>query len=220
MSILTRAIESYHSLWATDYTDGFALIACKNVIKYLPSAYESWAQTEEARQKLADASALAGMAAANTFPGLVYGMACALRAWHHLPHGVACGILLPVILEQAAQEIPEKRTVFFYRPDLDVAARYGALAEYCGLGGASQEESFWNLRQCVKSLRDQVEIYPTIQAYGVEEAYFLDTLDRMTEVAWSSQWLLHSPVYPSMEELRTLYLHCYYGDDWKNRTKD
>ena len=217
MSTLTRALESYLSLCAADDTDGFALFSCKNVLDYLPRAYDGLEEDEVARRKLADASALAGMAAANTFPGLVYGMACALSAWHHLPHGVACGILLPEVMAYQVQNEAIQMNQFFNRPYRSLKERYGKLAAFCGLGEGQDGESFAQLLRAVRQLRDKVEIYPTIQAYGVEEVYFLDTLDRMTEVAWSHTWMTYSPVVPGIDEVRKLYLRCYYGEDWKEQ---
>lgn len=220
MSTLVCGMESYLSLAATDYTDGFALIACKNVLNYLPQACDGSDGDEVVRQKLADASALAGIAAANTFPGLVYGMACALSAWHHLPHGVACGILLPEVMVYQVRSKGERRNGFFQHLYPSPRERYEALAAFCGVGGTELAGSFSQLLHEVCQLRDKAEIYPTIQAYGVEEAYFLDTLDRMTEVAWNSQWIIHSPVFPQMQEIRELYLRCYYGTDEKKQKKE
>ena len=217
MGTLTRALESYLSLCATDYTDGFALFSCKNVLDYLLCAYDRLEEDEAARRKLADASALAGMAAANTFPGSVSSMACALSAWHHLPYGVSCGILLPEVMAYQLQNEVLQMNQFFNRPYRSLKKRYRKLAAFCGLGEGAAREPFAQLLRAVQQLRDRVEIYPTIQAYGVEEAYFLDTLDRMTEVAWNHPWMNYSPVVPGIAEVRKLYLCCYYGEDWKEQ---
>ncbi len=217
MSTLTQALESYLSLCDADETDGFALFSCKKVLHYLPRAYDRLEEDEAARRKLADASALAGMAAANTFPGVVSGMACALSAWHHLPYGVSCGILLPEVMVYQVQNEALKMNQFFNRPYHSLKERYEGLAAFCGLGEGADGEPFAQLLRAVRQLRDRVEVYPTIQAYGVEEAYFLDTLDRMTEVAWNHPWMNYSPVVPGIAEVRELYLRCYYGEDWKEQ---
>ena len=106
---------------------------------------------------------------------------------------------------------------FFNRPYRSLKKRYRKLAAFCGLGEGAAREPFAQLLRAVQQLRDRVEIYPTIQAYGVEEAYFLDTLDRMTEVAWNHPWMNYSPVVPGIAEVRKLYLRCYYGEDWKEQ---
>ena len=147
-------------------------------------------------------------------------MACALSAWHHLPHGVACGILLPEVMVYQVRSKGERRNGFFQHLYPSPRERYEALAAFCGVGGTEPAGSFSQLLHEVCQLRDKAEIYPTIQAYGVEEAYFLDTLDRMTEVAWNSQWIIHSPVFPQMQEIRELYLRCYYGADEKKQKKE
>ena len=220
MSALTQALESYISLRSTDYTDGFALFSCKNVLKYLLRAYDEAEEDSVARQKLADAAMLAGMAAANTLSGMVYGMACALSAWHHLPHGVACGILLPEVMDYHVQNETHQINKFFNRPHRSQAVRYRRLAAFCGIGEQGEKDAFAQLLRVVRQLRDKVEIYPTIQAYGVEERYFLDTLQPMTEVAWNHSGMACRPVVPGMEEVRALYLRCYYGADWNGQSPE
>ena len=215
MSTLTQALESYLSLCNVDETDGFSLFSCKNVLHYLARAYDRLEEDEVARKKLADASALAGMAAANTFPGLVSSMACALSAWHHLPYGVSCGILLPEVMAYQMENEVIQINCFFNRPCHSLEERYERLADFCGVGEGANEKPFAQLFRAVRQLRDRVEIYPTIQAYGVEEAYFLDTLDRMTEVAWDHPWMTYSQVVPGIDEVRKLYLRCYYGEERK-----
>lgn len=214
LSLFARAMEAYLSRYATDYTDGFALLACKRVLQWLPEAYDKLEQAECARENLADAAALAGIAEGNTNAGLVGAMAYALHAWHHLPYGVACGILLPEVLSYQAGQRTEPWGLGGQNAPTDLRERCEALACFCGCGGsADSSASLEQLREWVKKLRDKVEVYPTIQAYGVEEAYFLRTLDRMTEVAWNTPWTASAPVYPRIEDVRGLYLRCYYGAD-------
>lgn len=211
MSTLACVMESFLSLRATDYTDGFALFSCRNVLKYLPRAYAAEEPDEVGQEKLVSALGLADIAMTNTSQGLIHGMACALSSWHHLPYGVACGILLPEVMRYHQENKLNKRNVFFTHPYPDLARRYEALARFCGFAG------FQHLYNAVRQLQNKVEIYPTIQAYGVEEAYFLDTLERMAEVAWKNQRMMDSPVFPQIEEIRDLYLRCYYGASWENK---
>lgn len=212
MEILTSAMEAYASRYATDYTDGFALLACKRVLQWLPSVYDKLEQEVRGREKLVDAAALAGMAMGNTGPGLTCAMALALSAWHHLPYGVACGILLPEVLEYRARKMPEPWGNGPQRVQPDLQERYQTMARFCGYGGDTEGAFFENLLQHVRTLRNKVEVYPTIQAYGVEEAYFLQTLDRMTEVAWNYPWTAHNLENSRIAEIRSLYLRCYYGE--------
>lgn len=212
ISVLARALESYVALGASDYTDGFALLACRTVFRYLPLAYDGLEREEEAREKMANAAALAGMAAGNTAPGLIHAMACALTAWHHLPHGVACALVMPEVIRYHAQATPRKMGTFSQYPIPCAGQRYGEMADFCGFGGGKGEKAWEPLWQKVVELREKVEIYNCIHAYGIEEAYFLDTLDAMTEAAWNSPWIASNPVYPLMEEIRAIYLRCYYGD--------
>lgn len=212
ISVLSQAMEAYVSLRASDYTDGFALIACRNVFRYLHRASEQLGQDGEARSKLANAAALAGLACGNAFSGLNRAMANQLSAWHHLPNGISCGLLLPAVMEYNAKETPERMGLFSQYRYPRARARYAELAVFCGFDGGNVDASYRNLYQQVVMLRDALEIYPTIRAYGVEEGNFLRTLDGMCEAAWNEQEISCNPVYPRIAELRALYLSCYYGE--------
>lgn len=211
ISVLANGLEAHVSLFASDYTDGFALIACKNVFRYLPRAYDKLGQDVEARVKLADASALAGIAIGNAFPGLNQALAHQLSAWHHLTQGVACALVMLEVMDYNAQKAPEKMGTLSSYHYPQARERYAELAAYCGFGGKTEDECYQNLRQKVAELRDAIEIYPTIREYGIEESYFLNTLDAMTEAAWNDQFTGCNPVYPLMSDMRTLYLRSYYG---------
>ncbi len=211
INVLTHALEAYVSLFASDYTDGFALIACKNVFRYLPRACDNLGKDEEARTKMADASALAGIAFANAFSGLNQAMAHKLGTWHHLPHGVSNALVMLEVMDYNAQKAPEKMGTFSQYKYPHARERYAEIAAFCGFGGKTVDESYANLYQKVGELKAAIEIYPCIQEYGIEEKYFLDTLDAMTEAAWNDQCTGGNPVYPLMADIRELYLCCYYG---------
>lgn len=219
LHILARGMEAYVSLSASDYTDGFALTACKNVFQFLPRAYDQLGGDVEARIKMADAAALAGIASANAFPGLNHAMALQLSAWHHLPHGISNALLLLAVMEYNAQRTPEKMGTFSQYQYPHARERYAEIAAFCGFGGKTVDESYGNLCQKVAELKTTLELYPCIQAYGIDEAYFLNTLDAMNEAAWSDQAINCNPVYPLLADMRALYLRCYYGEAQSDQRK-
>ena len=213
IGVLSHALDAYVSLYASDYTDGFAMIASRTVFRYLPRAYEKRNGDMEARARMADASALAGIAIANAFPGLTHSMAHGLSTWHHLPWGLSNALVMLEVMDYNAQKVPEKMgTLSQYRYP-HARERYGELAVFCGFGGRTVDESYAALYRKVAELKETIEIYPAIQEYGIEEAYFLDTLDAMTEAAWKDQCTGCNPVYPLVTEVRELYLRSYYGAD-------
>lgn len=213
IGVLSHALDAYVSLYASDYTDGFALIACKNVFRYLLRACDRLGGDVEARTKMADAAALAGIALANAFPGLTYAMAHGLSTWHHLPHGVSEALVMLEVMDYNAQRVPEKMGTLSQYQYPHARERYAEIATFCGFGGGTVDASYGALRRRVAELKAGLEIAPSIQEYGVDERYFLDTLDAMTEAAWKEQGTSCNPVYPLITEVRELYLRCYYGPD-------
>ncbi len=211
IDVLTHATEAYVSTLATDYTDGFAIRATQNVLKYLPRAYELGAKDEEARIKMADAACLAGVAFANAFLGVCHSMAHKLGAYHHLPHGVANAVLMCEVMRYNADPSPFKMGTFSQYRYPHALERYAELARYCGIGGKDDQEVFDNFIQRIQELKATVGIKPSIQAYGVDEKYFLETLDAMVEAAFNDQYTGANPVYPRMSDMREIYLRCYYG---------
>ena len=211
IGVLAHGLEAYVSPFASDYTDGFALLACRNVFRYLPRAYDRLGQDREARIKLADAAALAGIAQGNAFPGLGHAMAFQLSAWHHLPHGLASALVLLETMDYNARKAPEKLGALSWHKCPRIRERYGEVAAFCGFGGETADESYAALYQKVAELKRTIEIYPTIQEYGVDEKYYLDTLDAMTEAAWKDQCTGYNPVCPLLTDVRELYLRSYYG---------
>ncbi len=210
VDVLTHALEAYASIMATDYTDGLALKAMKNVFDYLPRAYNDGADLE-ARQKMADASCMAGMAFANAFLGVCHSMAHKLGAFHHLPHGVANALLISLVVDFNSAEVPPKMGTFSQYQYPHTMARYAECARFCGIAAKSDEEAVKRLIEKIEELKAAVGIKKCIKDYGVEEEYFLDNLDAMVEQAFDDQCTGANPRYPLMSEIKEMYLKAYYG---------
>ena len=207
---LTHALEAYASIMATDYTDGLALKAMKNIFNYLPTAYNDGTNVE-ARQKMADASCMAGMAFANAFLGVCHSMAHKLGAYHHLPHGVANAVLISYIMRYNAQEAPTKMGTFSQYQYPHTLARYVECANFCGVFGKDDKETLDKFIAKIEELKAAVGIKKSIKDYGVDEKAFLETLDEMVENAFDDQCTGANPRYPLMKEIKELFLMAYYG---------
>ena len=209
---VTHAVEAYAAMLATDYTDGLALQALKNIFKYLPRAYENGQTDIEAREKMANAATMAGMAFANAFLGVCHSMAHKLGAFHHLPHGVANALMIEEVLRFNASEAPAKMGTFSQYDHPHTLARYGEIADYLGLGGKDDNEKLENLIKAINDLKATVGIKETIKDYGIDEKVFLDNLDEMVEQAFDDQCTGANPRYPLMSEIKQMYLNAYYGN--------
>lgn len=208
---LTHALEAYASIMATEYTDGLALKAMKNIFEYLPAAYEKGAEDPIAREKMANASTMAGMAFANAFLGACHSMAHKLGAFHHLPHGIANALLITDIMRFNASEAPAKMGTFSQYAYPHTLARYVECANFLGIPGKNDNEKFENFIAAIEELKVKVGIKKTIKDYNVDEKYFLDTLDDMVEKAFDDQCTGANPRYPLMAEIKEMYLRAYYG---------
>ncbi|MBS4869569.1 MAG: bifunctional acetaldehyde-CoA/alcohol dehydrogenase [Eubacterium sp.] len=208
---LTHSLEAYASIMATDYTDGLALKAMKLIFKYLPSAYENGSKDMKAREEMANASTLAGMAFANAFLGVCHSMAHKLGAFHHLPHGIANALLITEIMRYNANPVPPKMGTFSQYEYPHTLERYVECANFCGITGKTDEETLENFITAIEELKAKVGIKKTIKDYGVDEKYFLDTLDDMVEQAFDDQCTGANPRYPLMKEIKAMYLKAYYG---------
>lgn len=211
IDVLTHALEAYVSIMATDYTDGLALRAMKLVFDYLPSAYENGSADPIAREKMADASCLAGMAFANAFLGINHSMAHKLGAFHHIAHGLANAVILTRVMRYNAVDAPTKMGTFSQYEYPKAKARYVEAAKYCGVTGKNDDEIFENFIIKIEELKKIIGVKETIALYGVEEKYFLDTLDEMSEQAFNDQCTPANPRYPLISEIKELYLDAYYG---------
>ena len=208
---MTHALEAYASVMATEYTDGLALQALKSIFDYLPRAYENGASDPVAREKMANASTMAGMAFANAFLGVCHSMAHKLGAYHHIPHGVANALLINLVMEFNANPVPSKMGTFPQYQYPHTLERYCECADFLGIKGKNNEEKFQNLLNAITELKEKANKKKTIKDYGVDEKHFLETLDEMTEAAFDDQCTGANPRYPLMSEIKEMYLKAYYG---------
>ncbi len=208
---VTHALEAYASVMATDYTDGLAIQALKVIFKYLPRAYENGQTDVEAREKMANAATMAGMAFANAFLGVCHSMAHKLGAFHHLPHGIANALMIDEVLRFNAAEAPAKMGTFSQYDHPKTLRRYAEVAESLGLGGKNDKEKLENLIKAIDELKAKIGIKKTIKEYGIDEQDFLARLDEMTEQAFDDQCTGANPRYPLMSEIKQMYLNAYYG---------
>ena len=210
---LTHALEAYASIMATEYTDGLALQAMKNIFEYLPAAYELGAHDAVAREKMATASTMAGMAFANAFLGVCHSMAHKLGAYHHIPHGIANALLITDVMRFNAAEVPAKMGTFSQYAYPHCKERYVECANFLGIAGKNDDEKFENFLKAIEELKDKVGIKKTIKDYGIDEKDFLATLDEMVENAFDDQCTGANPRYPLMSEIKAMYLKAYYGKE-------
>lgn len=208
---VSHALEAYASVMATDYTDGLAKQALQTIFKYLPRAYDNGQTDVEAREKMANAATMAGMAFANAFLGVCHSMAHKLGAFHHIPHGVANALMLEEVLRFNSAEAPVKMGTFSQYDHPHTLARYAEIADCLGLGGKNDAEKLENLIKAINDLKARVGIKPTIRDYVPDEADFLNRLDAMTEQAFDDQCTGANPRYPLMSEIKQMYLNAYYG---------
>jgi len=208
---LTHSVEAYASMLATEYTDGLALESLKMIFKYLPRAYENGAKDVEAREKMANAATMAGMAFANAFLGVCHSMAHKLGAFHHLPHGIANALLINYVIKFNAEEVPTKMGTFSQYQYPHTLTRYATLAKDLGFGAKTEKESVENLIKEIENLKEKIGIKKSIKDYGIEEQVFLKSLDEMSEQAFDDQCTGANPRYPLISEIKQMYLDAYYG---------
>lgn len=206
-----HSLEAYASTMATEFTDGLAIEALKNIFKYLPRAYDNGAEDPEAREKMANAATMAGMAFANAFLGICHSMAHKLGAYHHIAHGIANALLLDEVLRYNAAEVPEKMGTFPQYDHPKTLRRYAEVAENLGIQGNTDEEKLEGLIEKLDELKEHIGIKKTIKDYGVSEENFLKTLDEMSENAFNDQCTVSNPRYPLIEDLKEMYKRAYYG---------
>ena len=208
---VTHALEAYASMLATDYTDGLALRALKVIFEYLPRAYDNGPNDPVAREKMANAATMAGMAFANAFLGVCHSMAHKLGAFHHLPHGVANALMIDEVLRFNAAETPAKMGTFPQYDHPHTLARYAEVADYLGIKGKDDAEKLENLIKAIDELKAKVGIKPAIKDYNIDEKDFFDRLDEMTVQAFDDQCTGANPRYPLLSEIKQMYTNAYYG---------
>lgn len=208
---VSHALEAIAAMLATDFTDGLAKQSLKMIFEYLPRAYDNGPNDPVAREKMAHAATMAGMAFANAFLGVCHSMAHKLGAFHHLPHGVANALMLDEVLRFNAAEVPTKMGTFPQYDHPHTLERYADVADYLGLKGKNDSEKLESLIAAIDELKEKIGIKKTIRDYGVDEKVFLDTLDDMVEQAFDDQCTGANPRYPLMSEIKQMYLNAYYG---------
>ncbi|MDR0946850.1 MAG: bifunctional acetaldehyde-CoA/alcohol dehydrogenase [Ruminococcus sp.] len=209
---VSHCLEAYASVMATEYTDGLALKALKTLFEFLPRAYENGAADPEAREKMADAATIAGMAFANAFLGISHSLAHKLGAYHHIPHGISNALVIDEVIRFNATDTPVKQAAFPQYKYPKAKERYGEIADYLGVKGNSPDDKVEGLIKLIDELKEKIGIKKTIADYGVKEEDFLSSLDEMTENAFDDQCTGTNPRYPLMSELKQLYLNAYYGE--------
>lgn len=214
---VTHALEAYAAMLATDYTDGLALKSLKTIFQYLPRAYEHGQTDVEAREKMANAATMAGMAFANAFLGVCHSMAHKLGAFHHLPHGVANALMIEEVLRFNASEAPAKMGTFSQYDHPHTLARYAEIADYLGIKGDNDQQKLEGLIAAINELKHKVGIKDTIAEYGISEESFMATLDEMVEQAFDDQCTGANPRYPLMSEIKQMYLNAYYGKHFQEQ---
>ena len=215
---VSHALEAYASVMATDYTDGIALRKKKNLFTYLPRAYQDGSDVE-AREKVANAATMAGMAFANAFLGVMHSMAHKLGAFHHIAHGLANALMMDEVIRFNSAEAPTKMGTFPQYDHPHTMARYAEVADYLGCGGRTDEKKVENLIKKIDELKAEIGIKPTIRDYVPDEEAFLSTLDEMVEQAFDDQCTGANPRYPLMSEIKQMYLNAYYGRSFKETAK-
>lgn len=209
---VTHSLEAYAAMLATDYTDGLALRSLKMIFEYLPRAYDNGPNDPVAREKMANAATMAGMAFANAFLGVCHSMAHKLGAFHHIPHGIANALMIEEVLRFNASEVPSKMGTFSQYDHPHTLSRYAEIADYLDLKGNSDAEKLESLINAINELKEKIGIKKTIKDYGIDEKNFLDRLDDMVEQAFDDQCTGANPRYPLMSEIKQMYLNAYYGN--------
>ena len=210
---LVHSIEAYVSMMATEFTDGLAIEAIKTIFEYLPRAYEEGANDPIAREKMANAATMAGMAFANAFLGICHSMGHKLGAYHHLAHGVTVGLVLDEVMRFNAEEVPTKMGTFPQYEYPHALRRYAEIADSLNLGGNTDQEKLERLINKIDELKERVGFKKTIKDYGISEEDFLSTLDEMSEKAFDDQCTGANPRYPLISEIKEIYLKTYYGGE-------
>ena len=207
-----HALEAYVSMLATDYMDSLALRSLKLIFEYLPRVYRNGANDPEAREKMANAATMAGMAFANAFLGVCHSMAHKLGAFHHLPHGIANALLIDQVIRFNASEVPAKMGTFPQYDHPHTLERYAQIADYLGIEGRDDEEKVDGLIKAIDELKKSIGIKKSIAEYGISQESFLASLDEMAEQAFDDQCTGANPRYPLISELKGMYKAAYYGE--------
>ena len=214
LDVLTHALEAYVSVMASDYTDGLALQAIEMVFEYLPRAYENGAKDKIAREKMHNASCIAGMAFTNAFLGLNHSMAHKLGGEYHIPHGRANALLLPYVVAYNSQ-LPTKFSTWPKYEKFIADEKYARVAKHLGIGGKTTAESVNNLVKAIVDLRKRLNVASSIQECGVDETVFMKNVEALADHAHSDQCTTANPRYPLVSEIVDIYKDAFYGNPVK-----
>ena len=215
LDAMVHAIEAYASVMATDFSDGLALRSLKLTFENLPECVENGQTAVKARENMAHSATLAGMAFANAFLGIGHSLAHKLGAYHHLPHGICCALVIENVMRFNANPIPAKMGTFSQYDHPHTLERYCEIANYLGIFGKNDKDTFEQLLKKVAWLKETTGCKKTIADYGISEEDFLATLDQMSEDAFDDQCTGANPRYPLISELKEIYKACYYGTEYK-----
>ena len=217
---LVHSIEAYVSVLATEMTNGLALEAIRLIFKYLPLAYNEGTTNVKAREKMAHAATMAGMAFANAFLGICHSMAHKLGAMHHVPHGTANALLINEVIRFNATDAPRKQAAFAQYKYPNATFRYARIADYLGLGGNTDAEKVELLIKAIDKLKATVGLPSTIAECGVTKEKFYASLDEMVEQAFDDQCTGANPRYPLMSELKEMYINVFDAPEKKEVKKE
>ena len=217
---VTHALEAVASMLATDYTDGLAKQSLKVIFEYLPRCYDAGQTDYEAREKVANAATMAGMAFANAFLGVCHSMAHKLGAFFNLPHGVANALMIEEVIRFNASPTPVKMGTFSQYTHPHTISKYADVAKYLNIEGNNEEELLENLIKALNDLKERVGIKKYIKDYVKDENLFLQSLDEMVEQAFDDQCTGANPRYPLMSEIKQMYLNAYYGNEPSNKEEE
>ena len=209
LDVLTHAIEAYVSVLASDFTNGLAIKAIELVFKYLPRSFAD-PTDEVAREKMHNASCIAGMAFSNSFLGINHSLAHKLGGEYGISHGRANAVLLPYVIEYNAQK-PTKFAIFPKYGEFVADYRYAQISRQLGLGGNTQEEQVQALIDAVRDLMKKLGMPSSIKECGVDEGEFTAKLTPLAERAFEDQCTTANPRYPLISELEEIYKRAYYG---------
>lgn len=211
MDVLTHAFEAYVSILASDYTDALAIHAIEMVFTYLKDSYTKGANDPLAREKMHNASTMAGMAFTNAFLGINHSLAHKLGGEFHIPHGCANAILLPHVVRYNGVANPTKFTSWPKYESYIVGDKMFALMKKLGYNPKNNDDAVELFAKKVEELNDYLNIPTTLKEYGIDEKEFLAKVDHLSDLAFGDQCTTANPRLPLVSELKELYLISYYG---------
>jgi acetaldehyde dehydrogenase/alcohol dehydrogenase len=214
LDCMVHDLEAYASVMATDFTDGIAVRSLQLTFANLRECVSNGQTAVKARENMAHAATMAGMAFANAFLGIAHSLAHKLGAYHHLPHGICCALVIENVMKFNANPVPTKMGTFSQYQYPHALERYADIARALGLTGKDDRELFEGLLGMIAKLKEDVGCKRTIAEYGITEEDFLATLDQMSEDAFDDQCTGANPRYPLISELKEIYLACYYGTEY------